>query len=450
MTDPARNDGGLKAELTLLDSTMINVGTIIASAIFIVPAFIAAPFKAPGPAVLAWVVGGLISLCGALSVAELGAAMPKAGGQFVYLSRAFGPVWGYLYGWAAAVIINPASIAAIAVGFATYAGQFVALGDWGVKLVAIASILVLTGLNCLGLKAGAITQNVLTFIKIAGVVGLIAVCFLLRGGSTANFAGFWDAGSPSLLIGAFGVALINVLWAYDGWIEITYVGSEMRRPERDMPLAILFSTLLVTVLYVAVSVAMVYVLGNAAMGRSERVAADAASIVLGGLGATLITVVTLVSTLGANNGIVFTAARVPYAMAREGRFFRWAGLVSPRYDVPTPSLVVQGIWSASLVLLGGYEQLAGYVVFVSFMFYALACAAVIVLRVREPNLVRPYRAWGYPVTPIVFILFSGFLVINAIVERPVDSLIGVGLLVLGLVVYRLAGWHRPPAAEAPS
>ena len=241
-----------------------------------------------------------------------------------------------------------------------------------------------------------------------------------------------------------------MLWAYDGWIEITYVGSEMKRPERDMPLAILISTVTVTLLYVAVSIAMVYVLGNAGMARSERVAADTATVVLGGLGATLITVVTLISTLGSNNGIVFTAARIPYAMARDGRFFAWAGRVSPRFDVPTAALLAQGVWSALLVLLGSYEQLAGYVVFVSFLFYGMSCAAVIVLRRREPALVRPYRAWGYPVTPMLFILFAGFLVVNAIVEQPRDSLIGVGLLVLGLAVYRLAGWHRPAGSGRSS
>jgi APA family basic amino acid/polyamine antiporter len=202
------------------------------------------------------------------------------------------------------------------------------------------------------------------------------------------------------------------------------------------------STALVAVLYLAVALALTYVLGHAAVAHTTRPASDAMVKLLGGAGATLITITILVSTLGANNGIVFTAARVPYAMAREGRFFRWAGQVNERYRVPTSAIVAQGVWSAALVLLGSYEQLATYVVFVAFLSYGMSCAAVMLLRRREPDLPRPYRAWGYPVTPIVFILFAGFLVGNAIVETPLESLIGCGLLALGLVFYYGLGWHR--------
>ena len=441
-SDPVRpDDDGLKPTLTLLDSTMINVGTIIASGIFLVPAIIAAKFTAPGPALLVWIAGALVSLCGALSVAELGAAMPKAGGQFVYLTRAFGPVWGYLYGWGSSVVVNPASIAAIAVGFATYLAYFVPLGPWGVKLVAIASILALTLLNCFGLKLGAITQNVLTFIKLAGVFGIVIAGLTYAGGSVQNLQPFWPDEPIVSLIGPFGVAMVAVLWAFDGWIEITYVGSELKRPERDMSRSIILSTVLVGVIYALVAVALTFVLGHGAVAASERVASDAMTVVLGAAGATLITATILVSTLGANNGIVFTAARIPYAMARDGKFFAWAGTVSPRFNVPVTAIVVQGLWSASLVLLGTYEQLATYVVFVSFLFYALSCVAVLVLRKREPDMPRPYRAWGYPVTPIVFVLFALYLVGNAIVETPVESLIGGGLLGVGLVFYYALGWN---------
>jgi APA family basic amino acid/polyamine antiporter len=190
---------------------------------------------------------------------------------------------------------------------------------------------------------------------------------------------------------------------------------------------------------------MTWVLGHAAVARSERVAADTMTALIGGVGAGLISAAILVSTLGANNGIVFTAARIPYAMARDGQFFRWAAQVSPRYHVPTTSLLVQGVWSSLLVLLGTYEQLATYVVFVSFLFYGMSCTAVMLLRRREPDLPRPYRAWGYPATPIVFILFAGYLVLNTIVEQPLESLFGGGLLALGLVVYAAFGWHRPRA-----
>jgi len=432
---PPAGDDGLRRQLGLLDATMINVGTMVGSSIFIVPAAIAAAFTASFPTILVWVAGALVSICGALCVAELGAAMPKAGGQFVYLERAYGPVWGYLYGWGSSVVINPASVAAVAVGFATYLRFFVPLDDWGVKLTAAASILVLTGINYLGVRTGATIQNVLTALKITAVVGLIGACVLLPGGSVTNFEPFWPGESASALIVPFGVAMIGVLFAFDGWIEITYVGSELRRPGRDMPLSIILSTVLVALLYVGVSVAVLYVLGQRATASSSLVAADAMQIVLGGAGAGLITAAILVSTTGTNNGIIFTAARIPYAMAIEGKFLRWAARLHPRYDAPNRILVAQGIWAALLAISGTYLQLAGYVVFVSFLFYALSCGAVILLRRREPGMPRPYRAWGYPVTPVVFILFSGYLIVNTIRETPKDAAIGAALLLAGLPVY---------------
>ncbi|HEU5219927.1 MAG TPA: amino acid permease [Gemmatimonadales bacterium] len=430
-----RGEDGLRRELGLLDATMINVGTIIASSIFIVPSAIAAAFTASFPTVLVWVVGAVISLCGALCVAELGAAMPKAGGQYIYLQRAFGPVWGYLYGWGSSVVINPASIAAIAVGFATYVGFFLPLSAPTVKVVAIGSILLLTLINCFGLKVGAVTQNVVTLIKIAAVFALIALCLLLPGGSTGNFQPLWPAEPAGSLVGPFGVAMIAVLWGYDGWIEITYVGSEMRNPARDMPRSIVLSTVLVSLLYVGVSLAILYVLGRAGAAQSPLVAADAMRVVLGTGGAAFITVAVLVSTLGSNHGIVFTAARIPWAMAREGRFFSWATRLNPRYATPNTALIVQGVWSSFLVLLGGYTFLISCMVFVSFLFYSLSCIAVIVLRRREPGMPRPYRAWGYPVTPVVFVLFSVYLIVNSIRELPRPSLYGAGFLLLGLPFY---------------
>ena len=425
----------LRRELGLLDATMINVGTIIGSSIFIVPASIAAAFTGSFPTILVWIAGALVSLCGALCVAELGAAMPAAGGQFVYLERGYGPVWGYLYGWGASVIINPASMAAVAVGFATYLGFFVPLGAWGIKLIAAGSILLLTGINYFGLRTGAITQNILTALKIAAVAGLVVACLVLPGGSAANFQPLWPTESLGKLVAPFGVAMLAVLFAFDGWIEVTYVGSELRQPERDMPRSIILSTVIVAVLYVGVSLAVLYVLGQGATARSSFVAADAMRVVMGGTGAALITLAVLLSTTGSNNGMIFTSARIPYAMALEGKFFPWAGRLHPRFDAPNAVLVVQGIWTALLAISGTFLQLAAYVVFVSFLFYALSCGAVLRLRRREPGMNRPYRAWGYPVTPLVFILFSAYLIGNTILAAPRDAAIGAGLLLLGLPVY---------------
>jgi APA family basic amino acid/polyamine antiporter len=424
----------LKRQLGLLDATMINVGTIIASAIFIVPAEIATQLHATSLTVVVWIVGGIVSLLGALSIAELAAAMPEEGGAFVYLREAYGPVWGWLYGWANGVVINPASIAAIAVVFAGYLGQFVALSAAAIKGVAVASILVLTGLNILGVRAGALTQNVLTLLKIAVVGALIVAGLALAGGSPANLQPIWPVGQGHL-VGAFGVAMVAVLWAYDGWIETTYVGGEVRDPERNLPRAIIYSALICMVLYVLVTLSFTYVLGPDRVAGSKLVASDAARVTLGAVGAGLVAVGILVSTLGANNGIVLTAARIPYAMARDGQLFRFISAVHPRWLTPANSLLVQAGIAIALTISGEYDWLYTYVVFAEFVFYALMCGAVLRLRTRRPDLPRPYRAWGYPVTPVLFIGFSIWLVANTIREDPIDSAVAAGLILVGLPLY---------------
>ncbi len=435
--DPA--PAGLRRELGLFSATMINAGTIIASAIFIIPAALALQLQASGPILLAWGVGALVSLCGALCMAELGAAMPRSGGMYVYLSRAFHPGLGFLYGWSAFLLINTASIAAIAVGFATYLEFFVPLGPWGIKLVAVASVVGLTGLNILGLKVGAITQNILTTLKIGALVAIVAVA--LGAGRAAAFDPVWPAEGAGLL-GAAGPALVAVLWAYDGWVESTYVGSEIRNPGRNIPLSIILSILLVATLYLAVNAAYLALLGPLRAGQSLLVASEAMQVALGAAGAGFVAAAILVSTLGANNGIVFTSARIPYAMAEEGLFFRWATWLHPRFRTPVAALGIQMVAAAGLTLTGSYVQLATYVVFVSFLFYALAAAAVMRLRRREPGLARPYRTWGYPVTPVIFIAFAVYLVADTILQTPRDSAVGAAFVLAGLPAYWY--WRRSP------
>lgn len=413
---------------------MINVGTIIASAIFIVPAEIALQLHASVLTVSVWIVGGIVSLLGALSVAELAAAMPEAGGAVVYLREAYGPAWGWLYGWANGILINPASIAAIAVGFAGYVGHFAPLSAAGVKLVAIASILALTGLNVRGVRAGALTQDALTFLKVATVVGLIALGFILPGGDVANLQPVWPAGHAHL-VGRFGVAMLAVLWAYDGWIEVTFVGGEVTRPERNLPLAIVYSALVCMALYILVTLSFTYVLGPERVAGSMLVAGDAARVTMGAVGAGLVVAGILISTLGANNGIILTAARIPYAMARDRLLFRFIGAVHPRRLTPANSLLVQAGIAIALAVTGRYDWLYTYVIFAEFVFYALMCAAVIRLRRRRPDLARPYRAWGYPVTPLLFIAFSMWLVVNTVLEDPIDSAVAAGLVLGGVPVY---------------
>ncbi len=432
----------LKRQLGLLDSTMINVGTMIASAIFLVPSAIAQQLHASSLTILVWVVGGVVSLLGALSVSELGAAMPKSGGQYAYLTEAYSPVWGYLFGWTSGVVINPASIAAIAVAFATYLAFFVPLGMWGIKLIAVASIVALTVLNCVGVKPGTLTQNVLTLLKIGLVALLIVVGFALPGGRRENFQPVWPAVGVGGLIGPFGVAMVAVLWAYDGWIEVCYVGGEVKDPGRNLPRAILLSTVIVIALFCLVTASYTYVLSPARMAQSSLVASDAAQVTLGRAGAAVVAATILVSTLGANNGIVLTAARVPYAMARGGVLPAWLGGVHPRFLTPTPSLVVQAAIAIALTVWGTYDQLFTYVIFAQFLFYAMACGAVVRLRAKAPDLPRPYRTWGYPVTPLVFIAFATWLVGNTIAEQPGDSAVGAALILAGLPLY---WWRRRPS-----
>lgn len=430
----------LKRELGLLDTTMLNVGTMIASAIFIVPATVAAQVPGSALMILVWVVGGAVSLLGALSVAELGAAYPEAGGQYAYLREAYGPMWGFLYGWANFAVINPASIAAIAVGFASYLGFFVPLSPLAIQGIAVLSIAMLTVLNCLGVRPGATTQNVLTFLKMGALGALIVTAFLLPGGSADNFQPLWPPGPAGGWIGSFGVAMVAVLWAYDGWIETTYVGSEIKDPGKNLPRSIILSTLIVIAFYVLASVAYSYVLSPARMAGSTLVASDAAQVTLGAVGAGLVAVAILVSTLGANNGIILTAARIPYAMARGGLFFRSQGVVHPRFATPVVALLTQGAIASALALTGRYDQLATYVVFASFVFYALSAGAVIWLRRTAPQVARPYHTWGYPVTPLVFIAFALWLVSNTILESPRESAVGAGLILLGLPGYWY--WRR--------
>jgi APA family basic amino acid/polyamine antiporter len=445
MTSPAAPTSDLKRELGLFDAVMINAGTMIASAIFIVPATVAAAVQGTALVTLVWVVGGIVSLLGALSIAELAAAYPEAGGQYAYLREAYGTVWAFLYGWANFAVINTASIAAIAVGFARYIGFFfhTPLAETAVRAIAIASIVALTLLNCRGVRLGATTQNILTILKIGALGALIVTSFILPAGSTSHVRPFWPSGGVGRLIGPFGVAMVAVLWAYDGWIETTYVGSEIVDPGRNLPRSIILSTLIVIALYVLASVAYAYVLSPAGMASSTLVASDVARATMGGVGATFVVVAILISTLGANNGIILTAARIPYAMARGGMFFRSQGVVHPQYGTPAVALVTQGVVASILTAFGTYDQLFTYVVFAQFVFYALSASAVIRLRQKAPQVPRPYRTWGYPVTPIVFIAFAVWLVYNTIVETPKDSAIGAGIILLGLPGYYY--WRRAGA-----
>ena len=421
--------------LTLLDATMINAGGIIGSGIFMLPATIALLTGSTSLILAVWVFGGLISLFGALSVAELGAAMPRAGGQFVYLNEAYGPAWGYLYGWSCVAVINTASIAAVGVAFSEYLGFFFPLSTMGIKSVAILSVILLTIINILDVKSGARAQNIFTLLKIGAILGIISLGLVMDGGSAENIQPFYPDRPLPALVGPLGLAMVSVLWTYDGWIFITYVAGEVKNPGRNIPLSLVFCMLIVISIYLLINFVFTYTLGIGAMGTSMLVASDSASIFLGEKGAALVSIIILISLLGANNGFILTSARINYAMARDKLFFQQAAKVHPKFKSPANALVIQAMWASVLTFSGTYNQLITYIIFASWIFYALSCAAVIILRKKRPEMKRPYKTPGYPYIPIIFILFAVFLTFNTILEAPRDAAVGAGIILAGLPLY---------------
>ena len=420
---------------TLLDATMINAGGIIGSGIFMVPATIALLTGSTSLILAVWVFGGLISLFGALSIAELGAAMPRAGGQFVYLNEAYGPVWGYLYGWSCVAVINTASIAAVGVAFSEYLSFFFPLSTMGIKSVAILSVILLTIINILDVKSGARAQNIFTLLKIGAILGIISLGLVMDGGSAENIQPFYPDRPLPALVGPLGLAMVSVLWTYDGWIFITYVAGEVKNPGRNIPLSLVFCMLIVISIYLLINFVFTYTLGIGAMGTSTLVASDSAFIFLGEKGAVLVSIIILISLLGANNGFILTSARINYAMARNRLFFQQAAKVHPKFKSPANALIIQAVWACALTFSGTYNQLITYIIFASWIFYAMSCAAVIILRKKRPEMKRPYKTPGYPYIPIIFILFAVFLTFNTVLEAPRDAAVGAGIILAGLPLY---------------
>ena len=414
---------------------MINAGGIIGSGIFMVSATVALYTASSSLFFMVWILGGIVSLFGALSVAELGAAMPKAGGQYVYLNEAYGPVWGYLYGWSAVAVINTASMAAVGVAFAEYLKFFYTISDLAVKEIAIFSIILLTIINIVDVKSGARFQNIFTFAKLGAILGVILLGLFLEGGSTQNFSPLFTDRPPLSLIGPLGLAMVAVLWTFDGWIFVTYVAGEVKNPERNIPLSLIFCMVIVVSVYIALNTVLVYVLGFDQMIGSELVMADAASKFIGGKGAAIVTIIILISLIGANNGFILTSARINYAMARDNRFFKQAAFIHPKFQSPANALIIQCIWACILTFSGTFNQLITYIIFASWIFYGMSAGAVIILRKKKPDMDRPYKTPFYPWIPIIFILFAIFLTVNTILEAPRDAAIGTGIILAGLPLY---------------
>ena len=425
----------LKRVLSLMDATMINAGGIIGSGIFMVPATVALYTASSSLFFMVWIFGGIISLFGALSVAELGAAMPKAGGQYVYLNEAYGPVWGYLYGWSAVAVINTASMAAVGVAGAEYLRFFIPLSDLEVKGIAIFTIVLLTIMNIIDVKSSARFQNVVTVGKVSAILGIIVLGFTLDGGSIENFSPLFSDKSAFSLIGPLGLAMVAVLWTFDGWIFITYVAGEVKNPERNIPLSLIFCMVIVVSVYLAINTVLVYVLGFAQMSGSESVISKAASVFMGNKGASIVTLIIVISLFGGNNVNVLTSARIIYAMAKDNLFFKKTKQIHPKLKSPANALIIQCIWAIILTFSGSFNQLITYIIFASWIFYGMSAGAVIILRKKKPDMDRPYKTPFYPWVPIIFILFAIFLTINTIIEAPRDAAIGTGIILAGLPLY---------------
>jgi basic amino acid/polyamine antiporter, APA family len=425
--------------LGLWETSAIVIGIMIGTAIFLVPAEITREVGSPRVALAVWLVGGILSLFGALSFAELAAMFPQSGGQYIFLREAYGPLVSFLCGWSFFVSAQTGGISVLAVGFAEYLHELVALSPWQQKAAAGASIALFTAINYRGVREGGAVQSILTGLKVAAIGGLIILGFVLVSG-TPGGAGTVPLPKQSSFVGSFGVALVAAFWAYEGWNTCTFAAGEVRRPERNLPLALILGTSAVIVLYLGLTLVYYRVLPVAAVAQSARVAADCAVRILGRGGSLFVSWVIIISTLGSINGSVLAAPRVYYAMARDGLFFRWCAAVHPRFRTPHLALLLQGTLAILLVLLGTYEQLFTYVIFAAWVFYALAAFAVIVLRRKMPQRPRPYRVWAYPVVPVVFVLAAVWFLANMLRERPAEAGWGCLIVLAGIPVYII--WKR--------
>ena len=444
-------------------ATAIVVGTMIGTGIFLVPSEMARAAGSVELVFVAWIAGGVLTLFGAFALAELGAAMPEAGGPYVYLRRAFGPAWGFLFGWMTAVVERPASAAAIAAGlllFWSFLMPAVAtpLFMWQIPLpfqavpyefrftlaqpLAVLAILGVTGINYLGVRYGGRVQVVLTVIKVVAVLLVVVLGFALApdGPNRAETA---PAGTRFTgTVSGFLTALVAALWAYDGWTGVTFVGSEMENPRKNMARALVGGVLFVGGVYVLANIVYFSVLSLAGVAQSEHVASDVVERFAGRSAAQWITIAMVISALGTLNSTILSGARVPYAMARDGVFFGFAGRIHPTFRVPGNALWFQAVLGSLFALTGTFEELFSLVIFAAWIFYGLTVAAMFRLRQREPHLDRPYRAWGYPWAPALFLIGALALTVNLWWELPVRSSIGLLLILSGLVFYRR--WRTPP------
>jgi len=482
-TRPTAGQGvGFVKGLGVLSATNIVIGSMIGSGIFLAPSIMAGFVESSSTIVFLWIVGGLLTVSGALSLGELAAAYPHAGGQYIFLREAFSPLWGFLYGWGVFFIIQTGFIAAVSIAFAKYLGVFFpALGegnvlfvlplklDWAfihfsykvvissATLVAIACIGFLTGINILGVKTGALVQNIFTIAKIAAILVLVGAAFAFGRGDFNNFLpllkpklGLEALAKNMVLFAAAAVAMSKALFAYDAWYTVTFVAEEVKRPKRDIPLAMLLGTGAVTLLYTLATAAYLYIVPIGQTGKiaENRIASVVAERVMGSPGLTFITLAVLVSTFGCVNGLILSGARVYYAMAKDGLFFRSNSRLHPNYKTPHLALIFQGIWSVILTLSGTFSDLLTYTAFASLLFNSLTIVGLFVLRAKKPELERPYKVWLYPVLPLLYLVIALFFIVFIIIGDPLNSI--KGLVLIGIGVFAYLYWRRRSGRQSAS
>lgn len=427
-------------------ATAIVVGTIIGSGIFLVPHEMTRAVGSASLVYLAWIAGGLLSLFGAMTYAELGAMMPQAGGEYVYLRGAYGDLTAFLYMWTWFAVAKPASIASVTTGMARTLAIFPSLAwldnvivaglfslTWS-QLFAIAVTWLITGLNYLGIKKAGDFQLVFTWLKGLLIVAIAGFCLLSRSGSTAHFHTAFNEAQGGF--SGFMVALIAALWAYDGWNDLTMVAGEVRRPERSLPFALIGGLFIVGALYMTTNAAIQYILTAAQIAASPRPAVAAMALVVGPGGAALVSAVMALSIFVTLNGTIMSGARVPFAAARDGLFFAQMGSIHPQFQSPSTSLIVQGALSTALLLaVGRFQQLFELAIFAEWLFYMITATTVFYYRLRRPEAPRPYRVWGYPVLPALFVAAAAVLLYYSYAENLRNSLIGTGIILLGLPLY---------------
>lgn len=421
------------------DLVLLTLGSVIGSGIFIVPATVLTlTGGALGPALFAWVVGGILSLLGALTYAELAAMKPESGGIYVYIRDAFGSPVAFLYGWAMILVIASATVATLAVAFSAYLRELIALSPWEMKAVAVVVIIAIAAINALGTRRSANLQNVTTAIKV-GAILLMSALLLIRGNGLNDVSAALPSTGTAMLT-ALGAAMLGVLWAYEGWHYITFSAGEVVEPQKNFARGIIVGTAALIGIYLLANVAYVAALGVQRSAASERIAAEAVSHILGPGAGKLIALAILVSMFSAANAVVLTASRVYFAMAQDGIFFARMGSIHPKWKTPAFAIIASCAWAAILALSGTFEQLLTYVVFTGWAFYALGAAAIFYYRRRAPDAPRPFRVPGYPWTPLLFILVAAAIVLNTVFLHPAQAAIGVGLILLGAPVYWF--WRR--------